>query len=183
MNAVVLVSGAPGAGKTTLAAPLATSLQLPLLSKDVIKERLYDSLPVPPTDRFTWSRQIGATSMELLWTLAAYAPAVVLEANFRPKSEYERQRLRDLHRPIVEVYCDCPPELAIDRYARRASSPQHHRGAHPTTSLSRDVLSEFDAPIGFGTVIRVDTAHDVQIEVVVRQVAAALTASCDIPSR
>jgi adenylate kinase family enzyme len=37
---VVLVSGAPDAGKTALAVPLAAALGLPLLSKDQIKETL-----------------------------------------------------------------------------------------------------------------------------------------------
>ncbi len=34
--------------------------------------------------------------MELLWALAADAPAVVIEANFRPYSGYERGRLTAL---------------------------------------------------------------------------------------
>jgi dephospho-CoA kinase len=41
---VVVVSGAPGAGKSTLAVPLARALGFPLVSKDVIKESLFDSL-------------------------------------------------------------------------------------------------------------------------------------------
>lgn len=44
---LVLVTGAPGAGKTTLAGPLAAALGLPLIGKDVVKETLYDALPVP----------------------------------------------------------------------------------------------------------------------------------------
>jgi adenylate kinase family enzyme len=40
---VVLVSGAPGSGKTTIAVPLAAELGLPLLSKDIIKEQLFDA--------------------------------------------------------------------------------------------------------------------------------------------
>lgn len=35
---VVFVSGAPGAGKSTLAAPLAAELGFPLVSKDRIKK-------------------------------------------------------------------------------------------------------------------------------------------------
>ena len=34
----VLVAGPPGAGKTTLAAPLAAELELPLIANDPIKE-------------------------------------------------------------------------------------------------------------------------------------------------
>lgn len=47
---IVLVSGAPGAGKTTIAQPLAEALGFPLLSKDHIKETLYDSLNGIPGD-------------------------------------------------------------------------------------------------------------------------------------
>lgn len=40
MAAVVLITGAPAAGKTTLARELADRLSLPVLSKDRIKETL-----------------------------------------------------------------------------------------------------------------------------------------------
>lgn len=41
---VVLISGAPGAGKSTLAGPLAAELGFALLTKDQIKETLHDAL-------------------------------------------------------------------------------------------------------------------------------------------
>ena len=44
MRQLVVVSGAPGAGKSTLAEPLAKALGFPLLSKDVIKETIFDSI-------------------------------------------------------------------------------------------------------------------------------------------
>jgi hypothetical protein len=51
-----------------------------LIAKDRIKETLHDALgPAGHTD-LAWSQQLGAASMELLWTLAVDAPAVVLEA-------------------------------------------------------------------------------------------------------
>jgi adenylate kinase family enzyme len=40
----VLVNALPGAGKTTLARTLSHHLELPLLSKDIIKETLADVL-------------------------------------------------------------------------------------------------------------------------------------------
>ena len=42
------------------------------------------------------------------------SPAPVIEANFRPQSDYERQRLGALRARIVEVYCDCPPSQPVD---------------------------------------------------------------------
>ncbi|MGN6577617.1 MAG: AAA family ATPase, partial [Nocardioides sp.] len=54
--AVVYVSGAPGAGKSTVAHRLADRLGLVLVSKDVLKERLFDSVPAPAgTDPLAWS--------------------------------------------------------------------------------------------------------------------------------
>lgn len=44
MTASVVVSGAPGTGKSTVAARLAADLRLPELSLDVIKETLADVL-------------------------------------------------------------------------------------------------------------------------------------------
>ena len=64
---VVVVGGAPGTGKTTLAAPLAKALELPFLSKDLIKETLMDSLGASdlPT-----SQRVGAAGWELLYRVA-----------------------------------------------------------------------------------------------------------------
>jgi predicted kinase len=83
---LVYVSGAPGSGQTSLAVPLAAALDYPLLAKDRIKETMHDAFGAPEADR-TWSRRLGGAAMELLWALAADAPAVVIEANFRPRSD------------------------------------------------------------------------------------------------
>ncbi len=67
---LVYVSGAPGAGKTSLAGPLAAELGYALITKDTIKETLHDALGAPDPD-LAWSRWLGGAAMELLWTLAA----------------------------------------------------------------------------------------------------------------
>jgi predicted kinase len=167
---LVYVSGAPGSGKTSLAAPLAIELGYALLSKDRIKETLHDILGGPEPD-LAWSRRLGGAAMELLWALAANAPAVVIEANFRPYSEYERAKLSGLATQPVEVHCACPPELARQRYNARVTHP-----VHVLTTLKPEAMAEYDRPVGIGTLLTVDTT----VMVNVRAVATAVR-SCYEP--
>jgi predicted kinase len=171
---VVLLSGAPGSGKTTIAVPLAEQLGLPLLSKDIIKEQLFDTLGAGDGDPLSWSRRLGAASMELIWTLARHFPEAVLEANFRPHSPYERSRISELSDRVIEINCVCPFEVASNRYSARARSGQHHP-VHVLRDLARSFQSEYDRPVGIGTVIQVDTTNPVDVQSLARQVAPLLS--------
>jgi predicted kinase len=182
---LVYVSGAPGSGKSTLAAPLAAELGYALLAKDIIKETLHGVLGPPDLDRAR-SRELGAASMELLWALAARSPQVLIEANFRPHSDYERNRLTALGGVQVEVHCACPPELAVTRYNARPRHP-----VHVQTSITPDYLAEFDRPVGIGALVTVDTTAPVDVAAIAAQVRSlllshnalhfALRASCCYP--
>jgi predicted kinase len=73
VSRIAYVSGRLGAGKTSLAAPLAAELGYSLVTKDVVKETLHDALYVQgggEIDR-AWSRRPGGASMKRLWALAA----------------------------------------------------------------------------------------------------------------
>jgi predicted kinase len=167
---VVFVSGSPGSGKTSLAVPLAAELGFALVSKDRIKETLHDFLGAPEPD-LARSQALGAAAMELLWALAADASSVVVEANFRPHSSYQRGRLAALANDPVEVYCRCDPGLAARRYRDRAGT--RHR-VHVVTSLTPDMLAEYDRPVGIGELVAVDTAVPVDAAAVAAAVRACL---------
>jgi predicted kinase len=167
---MVFVSGAPGAGKTSLAVPLAAELGFALVSKDKLKETMHDALGAPRPD-LAWSRKLGAAAMELLWALAADAPSVVIEANFRPHDQSQRRKLSALADNSVEVYCACDPALAARRYNDRA------RTCHPIhvlASVPADVRAEYDRPVGIGKLVRVNTATPVDVPAVATAVRAQL---------
>lgn len=168
MKRLVYVSGAPGAGKSSLAAPLAAELGYALITKDRIKETLHDALGAPEPD-LAWSRRLGAAAMELLWALAADAPAVVIEANFRPHSDYQRAKLSGLGGRPVEVHCRCPAEVAAARYGARSTHP-----VHVIKTLPPEAMAEYDRPVGIGALVLVDTTVPVDVPGVAARVLAAL---------
>jgi predicted kinase len=129
--AVVVVSGPPASGKTTLAARLAADLRLPLHTKDRIKEALFDTLG--GGDR-AWSRKLGAATMEVLYHAVeselAAGCACVAEANFHP--EWATPRFRDLQarypcRP-VQVQCRADGPTLLARFQARAVAGTRHPG-------------------------------------------------------
>lgn len=87
---LVLVGGAPGAGKTTLASALAPCLGLPLLRKDALKETLFDALreagsPEAVSEREA-SKRLGWAAICLLYAqalnLLAAGCGCIVESNF-----------------------------------------------------------------------------------------------------
>lgn len=158
---LLLVTGPPASGKTTLARPLAHHLGLPLLGKDTVKEALFDTLG---TGDRAWSRRLGAASYAVLLALARQLPAVALDANFNPT--HGPALLEACERP-VEVFCRCPAAEVERRFARRA--PTRHPG-HVDHVLDAELKAALDGGLGpldlGGPVLQVDTSGPVDVAAV-----------------
>jgi predicted kinase len=162
---LVLVTGPPASGKTTLAQPLAHQLGLPLLGKDTIKEALFDALG---TGDRAWSRRLGAASYAVLLELARELPAAVLDANFYP--DHGPGLLQACQRPI-EIFCRCPAAEVERRFTRRA--PARHPGHvdHVMDAQLKAALDGGVSPLGLGgPVLEVDTSSPVNVAAVARWV-------------
>jgi predicted kinase len=166
----VVVSGPPGSGKTTLAAPLARGLGLPLLAKDTIKEALMDSLDAGTIER---SNALGRASFAVLFALARDlldgGCGLVLEANFsRGRSEADLAPLVAAGRAVV-VHCQAPAEVLHARYRDRAA--ERHPGHHDLARLAGPLpwtAGDPTRPPRLGDVpcLRVDTTRPVDLAAV-----------------
>lgn len=176
MHHIVLISGPPASGKTTIARPLAEALGFALITKDEIKESLFTSLNGAPND-LAVSRHIGSAAMDLLWALAPHCPQLVLEANFRTRSPFERMQLAALlHRPgarLVEIHCRIPLEEAARRFAQRARDERHHP-AHALKEMSLDQLAEYSDPFALSPVITVDSTAPLDLPALVKETRTLL---------
>lgn len=131
---IVVITGPPASGKSTLAAMLSERLHLPLIAKDPIKERLYDSFGTGDRE---WSRHLGRATYPLLYLflgaqLGAGRPAIV-DGSFGPAEA--NAAFADLHArwpfAALQLHCSAPADVLLERYADRAANrhPGHLDGA------------------------------------------------------
>lgn len=181
---VLLVTGAPASGKSTIARQLSRQLGIPLLSKDLFKETLFDELGW--SDR-QWSQRLGITSTALLFRSAAalleVGQSLTIESNFYP--EWDLPPLRQLADRFgcrfVQVVCTASTQTLLERYRRRIETGERHPGhteSEPLDEvLSRIANGRWDALDLDGLVITVDTdqSDSPDIESLVATVLAAQT--------
>ncbi|MFC7358807.1 AAA family ATPase [Nocardioides astragali] len=171
---LVVVSGLPASGKTNVGRILSERLSLPLIDKDAILEALFDSLGCD--DRYQRYR-LSRASDEVLYTLAESSPAAVLVNWWNHDSA--PTRLRAISSSLLEVHCDCPVEIAAERFAARRRHPGHldqFRSPEEHEEGIRRMRETYRGPLGLSDpVLTVDTSHPLDDASVAGLVRSAIT--------
>ncbi len=158
---LIVVSGMPGAGKTTLAHRLATAVGCPAICRDEIKEGLVANAPgLPPDPGNALSRRPGHAPgqdaelsrhanrvfFETIGLLLSAGVTTVAEAAFQDRLwRPGLEPLLSLAR-IRVVHCVVDPELALERsLLRRAANQQRRAHADPTEAEAGAYLDRLRA--------------------------------------
>ena len=194
----ILVTGIPAAGKSTMAEVVSEKLKLPVISKDNIKELLFDNVGFQSRAEKV---KLGVASMEIMYYAAGQlmkaGQPFILENNFEYSSEQGIQTLLEKYRySALTITLTGDYEVIYQRFLKRESSPDRHRGhvvndcyperkeEDPETSRSKTISYEsfvrgieqrgFDAFCADGRQIKVDTTDfsKINMEELFSQIAA-----------
>lgn len=135
---LLIVSGDPGSGKSTLADLCRRELDIPVLSRDTIKETLFDSLGW--SDR-EWSKKVGNASFELMFyflsSLLDTESSLILDCHLSSVNARTtvREMLSGRSHIVVELICNPDPEIAFERFRDRARKGARHPGHADDSNL------------------------------------------------
>ena len=172
----VVISGLPGSGKTSLGRRLAPALDLPLIDKDDILDRLFESKGVGDA---AWRRALSRDSDAILQREAMSSNGAILASFWRlPGMPADSGTPTDwLDAPshqVVNVYCVCDTTIAATRFFQRRRHPGHLDGESSSAELLASLrrLSQLP-PLNVGDRIEVDTSQEPNVTAVVRAIRLA----------
>jgi predicted kinase len=173
----VVISGLPGSGKTTLGRRLAPALNLPLIDKDEILDRLFESKGV---GNAAWRRTLSRESDVILQHDATSSDGAILVSFWRlpgmsPDSGTPTDWLDTPSHHVVNVHCACELEVAANRFLQRRRHPGHLDGAPSPAEVIASLrqLTQLP-PLDIGQRIDVDTSHEPNLTDVVRAIRGTL---------
>ncbi len=167
---LVIITGAPCTGKTTLGLRLAADFHLPFIYKDGIKEILFDRLGWKNKQ---WSKVLSQASYDLLYyfvkSLLKSGKSLIVEANFKTQVDTNKFLALKSQSEFLpfQIFCRTETEILLERFRNRASAPERHPGHidHLTERDIRESLfrNEYQALEIGGQLFEIDTTDLTQV--------------------
>ena len=152
--ALIVVTGRPGAGKSTLTHALATAIRCPAICRDAIKEGLVNTAGQPGGAGDDIQRQAFEAFFETVNLLLTHRITLIAEAAFQHKLWAPKlEKLAQIAQVRILV-CDIDPRLARSRRIERGVADPQRQRFHPDSA----VPDEYDPPHLDLPTLKVDTS-------------------------
>jgi predicted kinase len=160
---LVVVTGPPASGKSSLARRIAEERRIPFLSKDELKERLYEEIGSdeelqPALDRAALAMVLSVAASNL-----AAGVDVLVESNFG--ADTDTAPIRALEARIVQIHCGGDTDELVRSFAERSASGGRHPGHRDDPDDAGEVRRKIEAgcwdPLDLpGELIELDMSGD-----------------------
>jgi predicted kinase len=144
---LVVVTGPPATGKSTVAEDLATRLRVPFISKDLLKEALYDTFGYGDDVEEKLDRAALALLFTVVEAQLEAGVSVVAESNFDAETDTGpfRRIVRDHGVRLAQIHCRASSEAILQNFADRAESGRRHPGHQDEAEDVAEVRAKLDA--------------------------------------
>jgi predicted kinase len=155
---IVIVSGLPATGKTTLAKKIGEKFKLPVFTKDDVKVLIADGINAKNPS----VKGLGSTSNSILFYIAVHCLengySLIIEGNFKDTKQTKEfiTYLKKANKRVCEIHCVAEYQLRFKRYNSRERHPIHAKLSDPKHKKSFNEAQCF--ALGVGNLLKVDTS-------------------------
>ncbi len=180
---LIITTGRPAAGKSTLSKWLSKELGMPFVSKDNVREVLFNGLGWK--DR-KWAQMLGRTSVDIMFYFAETqleaGCSLILDNSFDPSLSAARfQALKTKYGvETIQIVCNSDRDTLFNRFRERAKTGNRHPGHGDDDVLDelRTYLAKEQSlvmDIG-GSIIEIDTTDfsKVSYQAILNEVKSAM---------
>ena len=130
---IILITGAPATGKTTYGRLISKKFEIPFISKDKIKETVYDAMSDNKLLEYEEKRKIGSTSYSILYLISEELMKVgnsfILESNFGKQAIPVLENLISKYKyNSLTIRFNCETQTLHKRFLKREQSEERHMG-------------------------------------------------------
>ncbi|MEO8970886.1 MAG: ATP-binding protein [Ktedonobacteraceae bacterium] len=114
---LIVMRGYPGTGKSTIARAIAVALRVPLIDRDIIRQKAVDIFgDLPEVGRFSYELMFALANEQLSLGLSV---VVDMPLTYRTTFEQSQALAREFSVPMLVVHCQCSPEVQKRRLEGR----------------------------------------------------------------
>lgn len=173
----LLISGNPASGKTTLGNFIARQFSLPLIDKDDFLVSLFEKKGIGDS---TWRQALSREADLAFIDTAQQTKSAVLVSHWRAEDGQTQSGTQTIwieehFEQVIEIYCDCPNQVAAQRFYERKRHAGHLDHLKELAQIQQwFVQYSLNLPLNIGELIVLDTENFAYQQGLITEVNALL---------